>query len=67
MTKIDFSLSPYDVSMFNAGIALMRRYGDNQIHDWAGDMRDRLNEALELALSDNAEDEITSDSTEASE
>lgn len=44
--KRQLDLTSNDLAMFLGGIALMRRYGDNQMHDWAGEMRDKLIELM---------------------
>ncbi len=40
--QIQLDLSFYDVLMFAQAIAHARRYGDNQLSDWAADVRERL-------------------------
>lgn len=53
MGKMSIELSAYDLSMLFGLLALGRRYGDNQLHDWTGDMRERLTETLDILSDDN--------------
>jgi len=43
--KIPMEFNFYDIMMLSQMIAHARRYGDNQVSDWAGEFRDRMNEA----------------------
>lgn len=40
--ELNLKLNFYDVLMFAQAIAHARRYGDNQLSDWAADVRERL-------------------------
>lgn len=40
--EIDMKFNIYDVMMLSQMIAHARRYGDNQVSDWAGELRDRI-------------------------
>ncbi len=41
---IQLDLSFYDTMMMSQMIAHARRYGDNQLSDWAGDLRTRMDQ-----------------------
>lgn len=48
--KLDMRFSFYDVMMLSAMIAHARRYGDNQLSDWAGELRERINKQATVIL-----------------
>ncbi len=50
--KVNLSFNLYDVMMLAAMIAHARRYGDNQLSDWAGDLRDRIAKKSELPMTE---------------
>lgn len=48
--KVDLSFNFYDSMMLSAMIAHARRYGDNQLSDWANELRDRMNKAAGFTM-----------------